>query len=178
MVLPIDASSPLPPPSGSVCRPSASSMIASKASPAKPKRSISKRYQSVHHMLHIEQNHQGSNCAYDQLAQAAALHAMYKEAHEDQMVSSFRHSFGRPNSCIDIPEPFSEKCPFAHTHDMQVCKIGTGDRQYLQGEWAFLQQADIGRAPWKGPQQRPATGLGSDGRRCPHLQLAARSSWL
>jgi len=51
MVLPIDASIPFPPPSGSVCRPSASSMIASKASPAKPKRSISKRDQSVHHCL-------------------------------------------------------------------------------------------------------------------------------
>jgi len=55
IVLPIDASIPFPPPSGSVCRPSASSMIASRASPAKPNQTISKRGQTVHDMLHIEQ---------------------------------------------------------------------------------------------------------------------------
>lgn len=34
-MLPIDANIPFPPPSGLACRPSASSIIASKASPAK-----------------------------------------------------------------------------------------------------------------------------------------------
>lgn len=177
MVLPIDASIPFPPPSGSVCRPSASSMIASKASPAEPNQSISKKGQTVHDMLHIEQIIMGA---------VVFMPNIHKVQHFMQCTRKHMKATWSPPSGTALEDPtvaltclnLLERWPLALTHDMQVCKVAIGDRQYLQGEWAFLQQADIGRAPWKGPQQRPATGLGSDGRRCPHLQLAARSSRL